>query len=356
MATIAHEDQFRISQMEHLDDQAKTEPTSFLLSFFSKEKTFDTKFVEIDIQRYGRAVAVSVPLGTSGNLNESGQFQPPMYDEYRACDAFVLGYSASTAVMDRVRARIVKQQLECRRVIIQAMEVQARQALFGAKLHTREGVVNFNTKSEDTGLIDAVPAKPWTDPNGDKIQDLAEICNRIRIHGKTTPTMAVFGSDSFIEFAADEKVNKRLDQRYRDPRSLVLPQLNNSAAVYHGTLSILDYTLEIWTYPQFFDGPVTSDPLIEPNAMNPYIPKNQVLVLDPKARRTQAYGGVPTLKPLSPDIAQMMGVSHIPLVTNGKMFPYHWVDKSCFSMIAGVRSRPLLIPTAIDTHANLVTH
>lgn len=374
MVAIAPNQHFRIALMEHYDDQAKTEPTTFLMSFFPEEKTFDTKFVEIDIQRYNHAVAVDIPLGTSGNLNEGGQFsnkifEPPLYDEYTAVDSFAEfermpgehAYNVGGAKMGRFMARLSSQLLECRRKIVRAQEVQARQILFGAKVYTRhstlgETVINFNTNPQATGLINARPSKPWTDPAADIVKDIADLCGRIRLHGKTTPKIAIVGSDSFDLMERNAGFQARLDMQNRDAGSLTMPQLGESGANYHGVLSFRDYRLEIYTYPEFFDGPDSPDPMIEPGMSNPYIPKNQVLVLDPLARRTRAFGGVPTLQPLRPEIAQIMGVTSLPIPEAASMVAYYDVDKKGMSMIAGVRSRPLLIPTAIDTHANLITH
>ena len=362
----------RKAMMQAYLEQEKTEPTLFLLSFFSGEKKFDTESVEIDVQRNGRSVALDVQFGADGHLNEMGifsnkEFTPPMYNEYVAVDAFSgfkrmpgeVPYTNSRSHWSRAIARLVSGQVECRRKILRALEFQARQILFGeAKVKLRyplkgEAIIDFRQKKE----LRRTAAKDWKDSSVDAIGDVHKLCDQVRIAGKGRPKIALFGEESWAYFDRNQEFNKRLDQLHRNEGSVLMPTIRDRGAVYKGTFSFGTYELEMWVYPEVFDAPVElKAEKISQGAHAPWVPVNKVLVIDPQARREKVFGGVPVMQNLDAAEASLYGVSAVPVPAEYDFYPYIDIDRTRRTVHAGILSRPLLVPVAIDSFGFLITH
>lgn len=355
-------DLIRVAQLQAYIEQAGLEPDLFLSSFFNIETTVDTQEVEVDIQRGGRKVAVDILPGAGGRMNEAGiftnkRYTPPMYDEFVPIDAFsafnrLPGETSTAPVTDnagRIVARLVEAQIEMRRKIQRAMERQASQALFAGAitLHHPLGdsiTIDFAQK----GTHDVTPTA-WSDISVDAIGNISDMCRIIQQDGKTVPTMLIFGEDAMAEFQLNTAFIARLDSLHRKQGELIMPQMRDQGAVYHGNYSFEDFVLEMWTYPSYYEDPDNSDTLTE------YVPKAKVLVIDPKARMDKVFGAVPIMKEIEDAKMRAFGIDRLPLLSVGDLVPYTTVDDNNMVVRAGVRSRPLLIPTAIDTYGIINT-
>lgn len=338
-------------------EAVKTVPTMFLSSFFGKNSeelyVSDQEKIEIDIKRDEEMIAIDVLRGGSANTNVAGrystkEYSPPLYDESVAITAGMLNkrragmtpYERESREL-RFAGIAVESLMKATRKILRAIEKQTAEALF-------DGVVTLvNTESLDfkrKASHNITPADLWSDTvNANPIADLKAACEVNRVDGKVASKAVIMGSEAWDNFIVHPKVTEYLDNR-RIEGGLIDPQFGAEGATFQGIIWIGDYRLELYTYPQFY----TSD---EGSTHTPYVPTDQVVVMDPTARLDKAFAAVEVLPQFNKQF-NGLGLGAIPQLTASEFVPYQY-NQPPKSLIVGVQSAPLVIPTAIDTICNL---
>jgi len=336
----------------------------FLSGFFrSPPGNFHTsEEVEFDIQRDSEEVAVVVtdltvgPRHNEASVYTSKRFKPPIYDEAGAVSAFDVmkrqpgqnPFASPDYGANATRAAFqIFRKLENK--IRRAIEWQCAQVLQTGQLTLVDSsgtalyTIDFQPKATHMATVSATWATNGS--TGAPLTDLATLANVVRRDGKIEPKRAIFGDSAWQRFIANADVQKTLDL-LRLGLGTVAPATRGQGATYQGTFWIGGhYQIEAWTYSGVFKHPATG-------VITPYVsPDNVILLSD--GRLDLTYGAIPIIVPpdqralpfLPPRISsEGRGID---LTTNA------WVTPDGKQVMVSAGTRPLTIPTAIDTFARL---
>jgi len=335
----------------------------FLSGFFQTppENIHDSEKVEIDIERDGEDVAIVIEdLSAGARHNESSvytnkEFTPPIYDEEGTITGFDLikrspgrnpfedpSYNANA--INRAFAIFRKLDSKIRR----AIELMASQVLQTGTLTLVDGAgsslytLNFSPKATHFVTVGTTWATSTT-----KLADVEGLADTVWTDGKNEPRRLIFGAGALRNFLGDAAVQAQLDNRRFNLGSINAPETRGAGGKYHGEISIGQFSFEIWSYLGFYKDPQTG------NATK-YVADDKVIMLG-DGRLDLTYGAIPRLIgaeqraiPFLPNRISDSGAG-LDLTTNAWFTP----DGRHLKVSAG--TRPLTIPTAIDTFGALDT-
>jgi hypothetical protein len=334
----------------------------FLSGFFrSPPGNFHTtEFVEIDIQRDSDNVAIVIKdLSLPPNHNENStytnkRFTPPIYDEEGAVTAFEMierqpGQNPFTN--PNYGANAIRQSFAIFRKlenkIRRAIELMASQVLQTGKLALLDKTgasaydIDFQPKATHFVTPTAWAADGTT---GAPLANLESLATVIRRDGKAEPKRLLFGQGAYARFLANPDVKSRLLQ-IRGALITAAPAVRGMGATFQGTVWIGHYSFEMWTYDGFYAHPQTG-------TLTPFIGDNKVIMLG-DGRLDLTYGAIPMIVapeqralPFLPPRISSEGRG-IDLTTNA------WVTDDGKRVKVSAGTRPLTIPTAIDTYGCL---
>lgn len=342
----------------------ESEAPLFLSSFFrSPPQNFhNTEKVEWDVMRDAEDIAVPLPdLASGARSNEANQYTnksavPPILNEEGTItaynqihrqpgqDPFQNPDFALNATMEAFRV-IRKLEYKVRRTI----ELMASQVFQTGAITLKDSSGNtlfslsFNIKSSHL-----VTTTTWA-PDGSTgapLTDIASLASVVRKDGKKTPRQLIFGQGALTRFQANSLVQKQFGQLNLNLGMFNPEKRGTEGATFQGYINIQNYRYEIWTYDGFYKDPQTG-------TLTPYVGDNKVILLTDAARYDLTYGAIPLMVPpeqramafLPPRI--MAPGAGLDLSTNAWFTP----DGQHLKVTAG--TRPLTIPTAIDTYGCL---
>lgn len=339
-------------------------PTMFLTGMFRTppENFHNSKYVEIDIVRSGEDVSVAITSHGQGyNMNSADiytnkQFTPPVHKEALAISADDLlervpgvnpfeDISFQAALTLRLLQNVKKPEQKIRR----AIELQSSQVF-------QTGVVDLKDSSGLTRYtIDYKPkathfpqtATSWNDAGATPLADLESLCQVIKADHLVRPKRFIFGAAALSNFLNNSKVQAILDNRRID-RGSIRPIVRGEGGTFHGDITVGDCVIEIWSYDGRFKDPETGSSLA-------YVDENKVIVMDHDARLDGTFGAIPRLVAPDLQIAQFLPQRLSNIEGGLDMFVNAWMDQERENMFLGVGSRPLMIPTAIDSFGCLNT-
>lgn len=348
----------------------EAEAPLFLSGFFrSPPQNFHTsEMIEIDIDRDEEDIAIVVTdLSTGARLNESSLytnkgFTPPVFDEKGPISAYSLlkREGGRSPFMDpEFGAHATRQAFrlfrKLEKKIRRSIEVMASQVLqsgkltlidqTGTALYTLDfqpKATHFPTVTTDWGTVNA-----GGDRTDDPLGDLASLARVVRRDGKRKPNRLVFGTQAFEHFISHPKVNERLDNRSMQ-LGQVAPEMRGEGATFQGWVWIGHYRFEMWTYDGFYKHPQSGD-LVD------YVDENNVIMLSDGGRLDLSYGAIPLIGERDPRalpfLPPRMSSSDLglDLTTNA------WITEDNKQLMVSAGTRPLTIPTAIDTFGCLKT-
>lgn len=343
----------------------ESESPMFLSGFFqSPPRNFhNTEKVEIDVIRDEEDIAVVIKdLSTGAHLNESDKyvnksFTPPIFKEAGAINAFdMIKRQAGQIPFDdpnfganaSEQAFRIFRKLE--RKIRRSIELMCSQVLaYGVLTLVDEAGVpryelDFGAKSSHMATVGTVWATDGS--TGTPLADLEALATVVRRDGKKNPKRLKFGSSAFQRFTANAKVREQLLLNVRSPAlGQLAPQMRGEGATYQGMIWIGQYQFEMWTYDGWYKHPQTG-------VLTPYIATDHVL-MDSDGRLDLSFGAIPRLVgPESralPFLPPRISGSQqgLDLSTNA------WLTGDGETLMVSAGTRPLAIPTAIDTFARL---
>lgn len=354
------------TMLEAFDQKAK--PTKFLSSWFptTERDIVDTDTVDIDIKRGNEKIAIDVSkyVGETRNSNNqftSKEFTPPAYNEYfsyvgKQLQKRLPGRTEYDKIspMAQLLAIITDDQVKGQDKITRAIEVMCSTALLTGTIILINNV-SVDYKQKSTHDFDAAidwdevsTATPWV--------ELDKACDLNRKDGKGISEVGIFGSNSLQWLLAATKMQNRLNLRHAELANIKSSMMNDEGAVFHGLLDTGNYTLQVWTYPQYYDIPtdaelgLPSGTVTNAGTTQLYIPTDKVIVLpEPgKIDMRTVYAGISRIvNPVEPEF-QALGITGVPDNARGKWHPYAHTDQRRKSLIVGVESAPLPIPVDID--------
>lgn len=342
----------------------EAEAPMFLSGFFqSPQRNFhNTKEIEFDIQRDDEDIAVVVnDLSVGGRENESTvytnkKFVPPIFNEVGAVNALdmierragVDPFQDPNFVANAADAAFnLARKLENK--IRRAIELMASQVLQTGTLTLIDGSGNtlysLDFQPKTTHFVTA--GNDWGTSNATYLADVEGLANVIRRDGRRMPKRLVFGKDALRNFIDATEVKERLDNRAMALGS-IQPQVRGMGAVYHGTVWIGQYQYEMWSYDGFYKHPQTG-------VITPYVADDKVIILSEGARLDLTYGAIPRIVP--PD-GRALGFLPPRMSSSDRGLDLSmnaWFTPDGRTLKFDVGTRPLTIPTAIDTFGCLDT-
>lgn len=355
-----------------LDRYIEEAPAPMFLSslFTSPPRNYHTtEKVTVDIKRDSREVAVPVPdvsVGSRKNqatVYQNKGFTPPVFDEEGAITAHdLMKRRAGDSPFDdpnygqNAMDELVDVFVRLQNKIKRATELMAAQALQTGKIELKDAsgnviyTLDFGMKSShkvnvgtDWGTVDG-DGKRTDDPFG----DVASTARVVRTDGMHRPYRLIFGEQAFEDFTSCPDFIAQSDNRRFDTAERRAPDTQSEGGTFHGMVSIGFYRYEMWTYDGSYVDPATGTD-------TPYVGTNQVIMLSRNGRLDLTFGAIPTIK--RPDAAvqaflptRLSDAGRSLDLTVGGWFS---LDGKALHVWAG--TRPLTIPTAIDTIASINT-
>lgn len=335
----------------------------FLTSFFRApaKNFFTSQKVEVDVDRDSEDVAIVVhDLATGRRKNEltkyeNKEFTPPVFDEEGDMSAYSL--------LDRRPGNDPYQEIEygmqaaedafrlftrCQKKISRAVELMASQILTtgivtcvdnaGQAVYTLDYGMRAAHKIAVTWALDG--------STGNAEQDLFGGAKLIRANGKTNATKLICGPTALTKLIKNATIKERI---VKDGMNLggLAPIAKADGATFFGYVWIGMYRMEIWAYDGMYKDPVSG-------VMKYYVPDTAIIMLPDAPRFDAKFGRIPLFK--DPNKSMIPGVPQFPsrISSSDKVLDLtvnSWITPDGKHAMMSCGTRPLLIPTAIDTFA-----
>lgn len=344
--------------------EQKASAPRFLSQFFKSppENWHRTETVAIDIVREEEEIAIPIQdLSVSGRQNEATiyttkEIKPPIYDEVGSVTAWnAMQRRPGASPFDEPDYRLnaldeaydIAHRLE--RKIRRSVELMSSQVLQTGMLDLRDKdgntlyVLNFLPRSSHFPTVSV----DWGSGGDDIYGDLASLMAEIRMNGGETITDLVFGTNAFRHFQFDDDIQRILDNR-RIEGSKLEGRVDGKGVRQVGFFQIEGTTVRLWIYDGMYVDPVT-------RTKRPYVDPDKVIMLSEGGRLDLSYGAVPILVPPEQRALPFLP----PTIANADLGIYltthSWVEPNGKSVSVNISTRPITIPTAIDTYGCLTT-
>lgn len=336
----------------------------FLMGFFQTppENFHTSEKVKVDIRRDGRDIAIAIKdLSTGPRHNDNSKWTskeilPAVFDEEGTVkswelfnrqpgqDPFMDPNFVNNAMND---AFVLFEKLESK--VIRAVELMCSQVLQTGKVTLTDAngdsmyEVDFQAKDSLFPTVDVT----WdTDGStGDPMGDLGDLADKVRQFGMGYPRMLVFGKSAWRRFIANNEVKEQLDNR-RYEVGRVQPSRRGNGASFRGTIWIDNHEFEMWMYADSFTDPATGDD-------TPYVSDNNVIMLSEDGRLDLTFGAIPLIR--EPEsVATRFLPPRISIAGRGTDITTNaWISPDNKRLMVSAGTRPVPIPTAIDTFGTL---
>lgn len=344
-------------------------PTMFLSGFFQSpmENFHSSEEIEIDIERSDEDIAIVIQdLSTGYRMNTDDiytnkKFKPPIYKESVNLNSSDLlkrlpGMDPFETPNFRgnIITRMFSKMTKIERKIRRSIELNAAQVL-------QTGVITL-TDAAGNALytLDYFPkathfptaGTAWNLAGADPAGDILALANVIRNDGLTDPDQLLMGENAFEAFVKNDDIQKRFDIRRIDLGTIAPMEMRGQGGNFRGVVEIGNYRYDVWTYGGRYKDPQTGTKI-------QYLDPAKVVVRASSGRLDATFGAIP-------NIGRELGVTGPSLVpqlpgriSNGEggmdLFTNVWIEPNGEILYGGVGTRPLLIPTAIDTYGCLAT-
>lgn len=354
------------TQLIEMYKEEATAPLFLSGEFQSPQKNFHTtEKVEFDVERDDEDVAIVIkdlsmgPRHNESNTYSSKEVTPPIYDEEGRISSFDMikrfagqnpfsnpDYGANAAK----EAFSIYRKLE--KKIRRAVELQASQVLQTGELTLldQNGVEVFGLDFQPKTTHFVTVTTPWAadGASGDPLADVGGLAQTVRRNGKKLPYRLIFGLTAFNRFIANTAVKARLDNRAMQ-LGTVAPEPRGMGATFQGWVWVGHYKFEMWTYDGFYKDPVSTLHV-------PYVADSSVIMLSKDARLDLTYGAIPSIVPpdqrVLPFLPPRISDSGLGL----DLSTTAWVTPNGRHVMVSAGTRPLTIPTAIDTFGCLTVY
>lgn len=332
-----------------------------------------TEKVEVDVMRDGEDIAVVIQDFTAGQRENEATayvnkgFTPPIYDEVGTITAYDQirrlpgqnpfdspDYAANAAA----QAFRIFRKLENK--IRRAIELMASQ-VFQTGILTLKDSLGNTLYTLDFGMRSShkITTTAWAadGSTGAPLTDMSSAGTVVRQDGKKMADTAIFGKGAWQRFlknaAAQTSLTRIVGQIGANSAiglglGQLIPQISKGVegATYQGYVFIDNYRYDLWTYDGWYKDPQTG-------TLTPFIPDNKVIVRASGGRMDLSFGAIPILVPpdqrILPFLPPRISSTDrgIDLTTNA------WMTADGKHLKVSAGTRPLTIPTAIDTYATL---
>lgn len=335
-------------------------PDLFLAGFFKTpaRNIFAGEKVSIDIKRGTESISPVVSVMTGPTMNATDifttkEFTPPSFEEGAPFNCFDLlkrtfgvdEYQSTEAVnwFAAMMTRVIEALGDLEDKINRTIEVQASQVLQTGLLTLKDktGTAAYTIDFKPKATHFPTAADPW-DTTSDKLGDLEALADVIRDDSMQDADTLIMGDDAFSLFIRDTEVQKFFNKLVLNIAALAPVQpIAGVGGKFQGQVHIGNYRFNIWTYGgRYLD--------IGASTKTKFVLGSNVIMLSSGARLDKVFGGVPRAVPVDPRFAGILPDRiSIPMATDFSPNIYTTVDGK--QVICEVASRPLCIPTAIDS-------
>ena len=339
-------------------------PTLFMSGMFVSppQNFYDSETVEIDIIRSEEDVAIVIENIAAGyRMNQADiytnkEFKAPVFKEAIAFNAYELlkrnagddpfkDVSFQAKLTTRIMLGLPKPAAKIHR----AIELQASQILQtgtvtmidsdGNSLYT----LNYSPKATHFPQT----ANTWGKTGETPLADLENLCDVIRADGLADADEVIFGANAWTKFVQNSAVQALLDNR-RMTLGGVAPEVRGQGAKFLGFIEIGDCRLDMWLYSGRYKHQQTG-------ASTRFMHADKVIVRASSGRMDATFGNIPRIVPPDARVVPFLPTRISSRAGGMDLHPNAWIDETGENLKAGVSSRPLLIPTAIDTYGCLNT-
>jgi len=331
----------------------------FLTGFFQSppQNYHNSEEIELDIEREDEEIAIVVTdLSTGYRANVADMFtnkrmKPPIYKEKSPINAFDLikreaGQNPFQDPNFQANAigRAFKNFRLLEKKIRRAIELQAAQVLQTGTLTLRDsnGTALYTIDFQPKATHFPTSGTTWGQTGDDKLGDLQSLSNVLRADGKSSSDLLLFGEKAFESFIDDGKVQARLDSRNFSVGQ-VAPEMRGNGGTFQGFIWIGNYRFQMWTYDGRYKDPQTGN-------STRFLDTGKVCMLSSQSSRLDlTFGSIPRIAPPEsralPFLPPRMSGSAqgMDLTTNA------WLTEDGEQLFVSAGTRPLTIPTAIDT-------
>lgn len=326
----------------------------FFQNLFRTEVVSETDKIQMDVTRHVRLIANDVALGSGvGNQNNVGvftnkEYTPPLYWEETPVSAGQLNKRlpgidpfTSTGKAQALAYWLAEAQAFNAHKILNAIELMAAQALqTGIITLNNGGQIDFGKKS----TLNLVPSTKWDQNGGTPEADFKTICERVYQASKRKPTVALFGTVAWNHFVT------RMAAKYNNSPDFIKPGLIQmdeamEGATFNGRWTLGTFALDLYVIDDFYE--TNGATINDPTTKVPYMTADKVIVMNPQARLTKAFAATEILPQWESDYIER-GLPIVPEFSQAAMTPFAY-PKPPSVWMAGVQSRPLTIPTEIDS-------
>ena len=339
-------------------------PTLFMSGkFVSPPQNFhNSAAVKLDIVRSEEDVAVAIQdLSAGYRMNQasiytSKEFVPPIFKEAITINAQELmdrtpgnDPFADVTFQANLTALVFQGMPKPAAKIHRAIELQASQIL-------QTGTVTLiDSAGKSLYTLDYKPkathfpqtAVTWGTAGDTIIADLENLCDVIRQDGLADADEAIFGADAWTAFIQDSNVQALLENR-RMVLGGVAPEVRGQGAKFMGFIEVGDCRLDMWIYSGRYKHQQTG-------TSTRFMDTKKVIVRASSGRMDATFGNVPKIVQPDARVAPFLPTRVSSRAGGMDLHPNAWIDQTGENLYAGVASRPLLIPTAIDTYGCLNT-
>ena len=360
----------RTQKLLALYQQESYNPKSFFASMFrvTPMSFFNTEAVSLDVIRNDNSVAITVQDVSAGyrmnveSIFSNGEFLPPPFKEAFTVNAFELlkrqpgqnPFEDPDLRLTLIR-KVYRGADAIARKIRRAGELQASQVLLTGKadFKNEKGELLYSLNYNPDSSHFPTAGTPWSSPTANILGDLDTLAATIRKDGGVTPNRLIFGSKAMAAAYANEAFMARLNIRNASFGEIQIPEMQGNGGTYHGKLAIGMYTYELWTYDGTYIDPQTGESI-------EYMDPGKVLMKSTASRLDAAFGAVPNIGELLGSSTREQFLPELPprlssVAESFDLFFNAWMDERRENLFAGCASRPIYIPTALDSFGALDT-
>lgn len=342
----------------------EAEAPMFLSGFFQSppQNFHDTEMVELDIQRDDEDVAIVIQdLSTGARQNEAGKytnkaFTPPIFDEEATINSFDLikrDFGEDTYDNPNFQAKAVVRAFsifrKLEKKIRRAIELQASQVLQTGTITLRDAAgvalytLDFQPKS--THFVTVTTTWAADGQTGTPFNDIASLATVVRRDGRKEPKTLIMGSNAIARFMANKQVREQANIIGMQGLQSIVPTARGKGATQYGRFFIQGYWYDVWAYDATYKDPQTG-------ALTPYLDPDKVIMLS-DGRLDLSFGSIPRILPPDPRAAQFLPAR----ISGGEqgidLSVFAWFSPDGKHLKVSAGTRPLCIPTAIDTYGVL---
>lgn len=340
--------------LKAFDELQKLQSPLFLSGLCKHLEPVESEKVQFNRAEVTKLVAGNVSqnsIGTARSLESYTvtELTPPLFSPHASVPATAMyeslvdenKYSISRSGIQRALVAVAREQMKSQMEISRAIEKQISEVIQTGEISLAQQI---NSKSTISYSLPAggslVPANRWNAAGADILGDIETICEHIQRNGSVTPMMIILGKSAWGALRNSDVIKDRMKEIHSLENSLVYKRNPNTSSVYHGDISAGSYQLEMFTYIENYQ-------LANGNFL-PYIDDKNAVIMALDSDIEVAYGGIPSLVTLDPQQRELAGLTMVGTTIARQSLPFYSIDDLGQSVIAGVKSRPLVIPKNIN--------